>query len=1324
MAEVFREDFDTLADGLEVTATNTAFDSDGGDGTREADTAHSVTGRVSCAMICASITENVRLDWSFIATDQMWFRWYFRPPDPLSLANEPLIANIASGATSQADVRIENDGTLSIRESLAEVAQTTTAVVPGEWHRLEWAFDGTDQILRLFLPTNLHGTAPDEEISDPYGAGTFDTFTIGPFAQADAWTHHVDSIVADDAGFVGAEDLSQPFPDARFELQLGDTWTDITDRVYTRDPVTITRGRSDEAGQTEPSTCSLTLNNRDGRFSPRNPRSPLFGLIGRNTPIRVSVDHGDNVLLSPGVHQRDRVDTPDSAVLSVTGDIDIRIDLTVHNWHGVDLAAKYLTTGDQRSWVLVILTTGEMQLLWSPDGTLASRFALTSTVPVPPTPGRQALRVTLDVDNGATGHTATFYTAPDMTGPWTQLGEAVTGSGITSIFDSTADVEVGEVAGITGSGVDGRIHAFELRDGIDGIRVASPDFSVPAAGSESFFDGQGNTWTVRGEAQITNRWYRFTGEVSEWPPRWDVTGRDIYVPLEAAGILRRLGQGASPLDSAIRRELASPDSANAPVAYWPMEDGRHADSIASGLDSGRPMTVTGNPRMAANTDFVASKPLPTMGDAIFKGRVMQHDATTEAQVRWLLSIPDDGATAGSIIASIDTTGSARRWEVVYEGSDGALRLRAFDDDETNVADTGVLLFGIDGRPIRMSVELQQVGSDVEASLATLPTDQFTATATDITATGHTMGRVMRVSLNPDRALTDVAAGHVSVQSAITVIQDLMSFNAHTGETSGERITRLADEEGLTLRTVGALADPPQLGPQTPTRLVDLLAEAAASDTGVLFEPRDVIGVGFRAHRSLYNQGLVVTLDYAAGQVSPPLEPTDDDQQTVNDVTASTETGPAARFVAETGTLSVTEVGRYDADVTVSANHGEWLGHHAGWRVRLGTVDEARYPSITAQLHGLRETPDLIGTLLSADAGDRLVIDNPPEWLPPEQISQIVQGYSETVEARTHTVTYVCSPESAWRVAEYDDDDRYGSSASHIGFPVVAGDQTTAFATATTSHLVAMPATVASGDLLLVLFSAFGDANTPAIPSGWSEIFAAADTTFGSYAIASRTADGSEGGTTVDFVTPTAAAAAAIAIRVIDCDPSEVAVSTGASSTGGTEPDPDEVTPSWGSDATLWLATAGWYDDDVAVDTFSAEYGGGVHVVSGAGTDAGAATGYAYRERIAASEDPGPYVLASAEAWNAVTLGVRPETTAVDSSATSLSVATTSGPLWTTDAGEFPFDLMVGGERMTVTAITGTTSPQTFAVTRSVNGIVKDHPAGTAVELFAPAYRAL
>lgn len=58
-------------------------------------------------------------------------------------------------------------------------------------------------------------------------------------------------------------------------------------------------------------------------------------------------------------------------------------------------------------------------------------------------------------------------------------------------------------------------------------------------------------------------------------------------------------------------------------------------------------------------------------------------------------------------------------------------------------------------------------------------------------------------------------------------------------------------------------------------------------------------------------------------------------------------------------------------------------------------------------------------------------------------------------------------------------------------------------------------------------------------------------------------------------------------------------------------------------------------------------------------------------------------------------------------------------LWT-DSG-VDFDIVVGGERMTVTSVTDTgATTQTFTCTRSVNGVVKSHSTGAQVKLFKPA----
>jgi hypothetical protein len=71
--------------------------------------------------------------------------------------------------------------------------------------------------------------------------------------------------------------------------------------------------------------------------------------------------------------------------------------------------------------------------------------------------------------------------------------------------------------------------------------------------------------------------------------------------------------------------------------------------------------------------------------------------------------------------------------------------------------------------------------------------------------------------------------------------------------------------------------------------------------------------------------------------------------------------------------------------------------------------------------------------------------------------------------------------------------------------------------------------------------------------------------------------------------------------------------------------------------------------------------------------------------------------------------------------TSMSVDIDILPLWTTDGDEVPFDIECGGVRLTVTAISGASSPQTFTITQTpVNGVEKVIPAGTAVSLWTKA----
>lgn len=70
--------------------------------------------------------------------------------------------------------------------------------------------------------------------------------------------------------------------------------------------------------------------------------------------------------------------------------------------------------------------------------------------------------------------------------------------------------------------------------------------------------------------------------------------------------------------------------------------------------------------------------------------------------------------------------------------------------------------------------------------------------------------------------------------------------------------------------------------------------------------------------------------------------------------------------------------------------------------------------------------------------------------------------------------------------------------------------------------------------------------------------------------------------------------------------------------------------------------------------------------------------------------------------------------------TSLSVATAAGaPLWPVGAVSPGVDLVCSGEVVKVTSISGSSSPQTFTVTRSVNGVVKALPINAPIDVYRP-----
>jgi hypothetical protein len=197
--------------------------------------------------------------------------------------------------------------------------------------------------------------------------------------------------------------------------------------------------------------------------------------------------------------------TPDQASLDITGDIDLRAEIAATDWTpgtNRSIVSKYVTGGNQRSYRMRLTAAGNLEFAWSNNGT-AVLSAVSTALPTVSDGGTLAVRATLDVDNGASGRTVTFYTAPSITGTWTQLGSPVTTATVTSIFSGTAPVEVGSVA----AGIEpfqGKIFKVEIRNGINGTVASSVSFTYGIA------DSTGKTWTMNGSAFLDSN-YNYIG---------------------------------------------------------------------------------------------------------------------------------------------------------------------------------------------------------------------------------------------------------------------------------------------------------------------------------------------------------------------------------------------------------------------------------------------------------------------------------------------------------------------------------------------------------------------------------------------------------------------------------------------------------------------------------------------------------------------------------------------------------------------------------------------------------------------------------------------
>lgn len=867
------------------------------------------------------------------------------------------------------------------------------------------------------------------------------------------------------------------------EMYLNAAWTDITTYVYYRDMIEITRGQSGEGSRTDTSSCRMTLDNRDGRWSPRNPTGPYYGQLTRNVPIRVSIDAGESYLNLTGATD-ERATTPDAAALDITGDIDIRMELSLDNWSGgsdsMELAAKFDVMGNNRSWLVYLTGNTQIAYRWSADGS-ATTESQSDTIYLPHYV-RRAIRITHDVNDGAGNNVVTFYTADSIEGPWTEIS-ADTNAGTTSIFSSNAAVEIGDIADLLGDNLPGRIYKAQIYNGINGTLVADADFTVVAAGSSSFVDSEGLTWTVGGTATISSRKTRFIGEVSSLVIDGDKSGRDATVKLEAAGLMRRLSQGKSPIDSALRRYIR----VNNPVECWPLTDGSQA-VVAKSLVGGGDMVQTIDTTLG---DFAAEFAAGALGAGIEPVILVQPDCTgkfsggvpnsSSAASKWsvdlFLSGGGNEAAGGFVISDRGAgTDADNRIEffIVFNGNLDSLATTWTAYGETSsstsllTSGASAFVYDINLHHIRLTMDPLATTTDWEMYVDGVLLDSGNI-AVVVKAVRNVELRWGFLTI-ANETMTSRSFGYITYWDGTgpTAAQIWDAANGFADERAGNRLSRLTTEESLTYQRIGESTTTPQMGIQIQDQLLDILRDCETADMGFLYEPREVLGLAYRDRESLYNQTARLTLDYAQNQLSETLLPVEDDKTIHNDITVKQTYGSTLRTTLDSGSLSTLDppngVGRYDESIDVNLYLQDDLPDQANWRLHMGTVDEARYPQISLNLRHSTFTASAsaMEDALRLDLGDRLLIQNPPSWVPPDDIELIAVGFSETFGIRERDIVINCVPASPYNIAiadaeRYNHIDTDGSSlTSSVTSSAASFEVTTQAGSAVWVHSIGYP----------------------------------------------------------------------------------------------------------------------------------------------------------------------------------------------------------------------------------------------------------------------------
>jgi hypothetical protein len=345
--------------------------------------------------------------------------------------------------------------------------------------------------------------------------------------------------------------------------------------------------------------------------------------------------------------------------------MDVRIEME-GNWHAPKnqwVIGKWAP--GQQSWAIYVYQ-GQVYFRRTTDGTdlsTGSAYAVT----LPQLPARAALRMTYDADNGASGNTVTFYWAPSMDSPtWTMIDRPVIMAGTSSVFAGTAPLQIGI------SDYRATSSAWLQRLPMDG-RVYRAEVR----------SGIGGTVVAapdfRGLADGTTSFTDSTSKVWSLAGRAEIRNReDRFVGEVSSWPLKWSTDDTDAWTSvtasgALRRMgqgVKALDSAlrrripsGNPIAYWPLEESQDATRAYSPIKGVFPASVSSVEWASVDT-LPSSAPLPRLTGTSSLSAPVPAATPGEWQVEFVYNADDNVPVADAQVISFSSSdGAIKRWTI-------------------------------------------------------------------------------------------------------------------------------------------------------------------------------------------------------------------------------------------------------------------------------------------------------------------------------------------------------------------------------------------------------------------------------------------------------------------------------------------------------------------------------------------------------------------------------------------------------------------------------------------------------------------------------------